>query len=276
MGVAGINTGSGVDPMLGNYHRTGGGWLPTDDASAHLWLDAQRCDTVTGAASGAADGGTVTAWANRLSGAPAAQMQQSGVIPLPTFVKSGINGFPSIYFDGTQVMVADSPNGLTSMAGCTIMAVYTIVTPRPSGSTTITCTLNASFASRQRLENEASPTYVAMAGGRRLDTDGYAHVDDGPVAPNVPYIQVVSYDYSNALANVTLAGTTGSGAFQTAGTSAAAEAGSLSVGGLVGGTGIGYQMTGYLGEVIWIKRFMDAQALVGPLAYLRNKWRIPL
>lgn len=67
-------------------------FVPTDIAGCRVWLRADLGVTLNGA--------TVSAWANQADAAFLASVAQAVAANQPTFLASGINGLPSVVWDG--------------------------------------------------------------------------------------------------------------------------------------------------------------------------------
>lgn len=109
-------------PRLGSsgltLERAGSSFAPSDISGLQLWLDAQ--DVVSGAEP--SDGAGVASWQDK-SGVGNHATFILGPTKQPTYQAAGLNGLPTVRFDGTDDDLAFAGGLLQNVAGWTVFGV---------------------------------------------------------------------------------------------------------------------------------------------------------
>lgn len=242
-----------------NVSPTLHGWIPSDEASIHLWYDPTDASTITQA--------TGISQINDKSGRGRNATQPTGANQ-PEW-RNWINGRAAMVGYGDRHMTMPAAADLNGVNGVTVGSVQTLWATPTGPNTFVFISRNGSAGSSRHVFRATATNFIAV-GGRRLDTDGFQEVPFTSTNPiNTPFIGAGQADYSAAQAKVSLNGATAvTGAFQTAGSTSATDTfGS----GLMAQPGGADRMNGALGEVVVFAVASDTiqQKLEG---YLAHRW----
>lgn len=176
-------------------NRSASPWIPSRISGLQVWLDASRIS--------AANGDSVQTWVDPISGF---SPTQATATKRPILLTNGINGQPSLQFDGVDDgLVTASVPLLTSCPGGTIY----IVSQNTVAPTDVKRTLgiiNPAGGFRLGINQRGYPISYDSAGGRRLDTDTAAVSLINPGYSSTPRIMCLSADWQGARLEQTING----------------------------------------------------------------------
>lgn len=266
-------------------------WQPADDLP-DIWLDATNTATTSlkNTSGGAiTNGASVGHWISQ--GNFTGDFIKFATNGVPTWVSSGINGLASVKCvaaasPNAQGLGITSPTGFLSMSAMTVLVVQTVHLTTPfNGSNACSFAFTTSHDTRSADESlvfmdaQLTPRQVS---GRRVQAaspDSRVIASGDNVALDAPHIQCGVFDWSNAKLSLHQNGKlrVNQQTFETAGATSSNPPFGVAIGGFLqeasGSNVLASPFDGMVGEVlVWKNRAFTPDQLVGPSAYLAQKW----
>ncbi len=254
-------------------------WTPALEAAGQWWFDAQTAASLTDIGGGPInDGDTVGTWTNRIVLAPPMDLGLVLAIGRPTYRLVGINGFPALEYVAIQCLSSTVTGAMVSMPGLTVFTVCSIGAWPVANAAANYIWANGGMVSFFQLGGTQADM-TKRSGGRRLAADAFQGRNVGVVTLGTPFLftSAMNYrgffmdQYVNGLYMGTLA------PFQVQGDSDANAPQSVQVGAGVRFDGLATDnpLTGFVGETVGIRRYMQQTELVAAHTYFKRRWGIP-
>jgi hypothetical protein len=248
--------------MMGKRHAVGG-FLPSDVSNLGLWLKANQGLTLVGS--------KVSQW-DDLSG-NSRHFSQSNDTYRPTYEATGLDGYPTVYFNAAHILARASDSLIRNVNGATILAVYKSSGTPAAGQCLFYFSNNVTD---QRINSwQVGSSTTGQVYGRRLDADGATASDSatGYFATNVAHVYGWIPDWANADLFMRKDGTqvVGDTSWLTTGYTSDTNSSVLEIG---GHGALSWPTQGRLSEFLVYQRKLDAGEFASVEGYLGDEYGI--
>jgi hypothetical protein len=154
-----------VQDYMWNFPQQYGLWSPVEITTA-LWLDAADASTIT------ESGGAVSQWDDKSGNGR--DISQASSTQRPTLATTGLNGKPTLDFDGSNDYLFNASVGASGLSNATIISVFKQVTGGPTEDHQINIGQTGTTGKVRGFYRPGNATVLGFGGWARIATSSFS------------------------------------------------------------------------------------------------------